>query len=105
MAVLNTSKHDHTKTTAFFGGDIGMQRYDTVKYRQFDKLTDKQLGFFWRPEEVDILKDSKDFKELLDHEKHIFTSNLKRQILLDSVQGRSPNLAFLTCVSLPDLGL
>ena len=103
MAVLNTSKHDHTKTTAFFGGDIGMQRYDTVKYRQFDKLTDKQLGFFWRPEEVDILKDSKDFKELLDHEKHIFTSNLKRQILLDSVQGRSPNLAFLPCVSLPEL--
>jgi ribonucleoside-diphosphate reductase beta chain len=103
MAVLNTSKHDHINRKAFFDGDIGMQRYDTVKYRQFDKLTDKQLGFFWRPEEVDILKDSKDFKELLNHEKHIFTSNLKRQILLDSVQGRSPNLAFLPCVSLPEL--
>ena len=103
MAVLDTSKHDHTTRKAFFDGDVGMQRYDTVKYRQFDKLTDKQLGFFWRPEEVDILKDSKDFKELLDHEKHIFTSNLKRQILLDSVQGRSPNLAFLPCVSLPEL--
>ena len=103
MAVLDTSKHDHTTRKAFFDGDVGMQRYDTVKYRQFDKLTDKQLGFFWRPEEVDILKDSKDFKELLDHEKHIFTSNLKRQILLDSVQGRSPNLAFMPCVSLPEL--
>ena len=61
------------------------------------------MGFFWRPEEVDILRDAKDFKELTDHERHIFTSNLKRQILLDSVQGRSPNLAFLPCVSLPEL--
>ncbi len=80
-----------------------MQRYDTVTYRQFDKLTDKQLGFFWRPEEVDILKDSKDFKDLTIHEKHIFTSNLKRQILLDSVQGRAPVEAFGSITSLPEL--
>ena len=84
-------------------GGVGMQRYDSLKYRQFDKLTDKQLGFFWRPEEVDILRDAKDFKDLADHEKHIFTSNLKRQILLDSVQGRSPNVVFLPIVSIPEL--
>ena len=84
-------------------GGVGMQRYDSVKYRQFDKLTDKQLGFFWRPEEVDILRDAKDFKDLAEHEKHIFTSNLKRQILLDSVQGRSPNVVFLPIVSIPEL--
>ena len=78
-----------------------MQRYDTIKYRAFDKLTDKQLGF-WRPEEVDILKDAKDFKELSDNERHVFTSNLKRQILLDSVQGRAPAEAFnplLVCLN------
>jgi ribonucleoside-diphosphate reductase beta chain len=80
-----------------------MQRYDVLKYRQFDKITEKQLGFFWRPEEVDINRDSKDFKDLTEHEQHIFTSNLKRQILLDSVQGRSPNLAFLPIVSIPEL--
>ena len=84
-------------------GGCGIQRYDTLKYRQFDKLTDKQLGFFWRPEEVDVLRDAKDFKDLTPNEQHIFTSNLKRQILLDSVQGRSPNLAFLPIVSLPEL--
>ena len=55
MAVLNTDKHNHTEKMCFFDGELGMQRYDTLKYRQFDKLTDKQLGFFWRPEEVDIL--------------------------------------------------
>ena len=106
MTVLNTKNRvDHTKVKMFLdptGGPV-VQRYDTLKYKQFDKLTDKQLGFFWRPEEVDILKDATDFKNLSDHEQHIFTSNLKRQILLDSVQGRSPNIAFLPIVSLPEL--
>ena len=103
MAVLNTQKFDHTEKMAFFDGELGMQRYDTIKYRAFDKLTDKQLGFFWRPEEVDILKDAKDFKDLTDNERHVFTSNLKRQILLDSVQGRAPAEAFNPITSLPEL--
>ena len=106
MTVLDTNnRSDHTKAKMFLdeNGGLGMQRFDTLKYRQFDKLTDKQLGFFWRPEEVDILRDAKDFKELTNFEQHIFTSNLKRQILLDSVQGRSPNLAFLPIVSIPEL--
>ena len=105
-SVFQTEKtKDHVKSLAFMDpdGGVDIQRYDTMKYRQFDKLTDKQLGFFWRPEEVDILKDSKDFKELTDWEQHIFTSNLKRQILLDSVQGRSPNVALLPLVSIPEL--
>ena len=87
----------------FFDGNVDIARYDDIKYPQLDKFTDKQLGFFWRPEEVDILRDNKDFKDLSDAEQHIFTSNLKRQILLDSVQGRAPNLAFLPIVSLPEL--
>lgn len=106
MPVLNTNtEYNHLTAKMFLdsNGGPGMQRFDTLKYRQFDKLTDKQLGFFWRPEEVDILRDAKDFKDLAPHEQHIFTSNLKRQILLDSVQGRSPNLVFLPIVSLPEL--
>ena len=106
MSVFNSeSKKNHIESKAFLdeNGGVDIQRYDMLKYKQFDKLTDKQLGFFWRPEEVDILRDAKDFKELTSHEQHIFTSNLKRQILLDSVQGRSPNLAFLPLVSIPEL--
>ena len=106
MSVFNpkTTKH-HTEKLAFLDptGPVNVQRYETLKYKQFDKLTDKQLGFFWRPEEVDVLRDAKDFKDLTDFEQHIFTSNLKRQILLDSVQGRSPNLAFLPLVSIPEI--
>lgn len=96
---------DHTKVKAFLdpSGGPTIQRYDTLKYKQFDQLTDKQLGFFWRPEEVDIYQDAKDFKSLTAHEQHIFTSNLKRQILLDSVQGRGPAESFGTIVSLPEI--
>jgi ribonucleoside-diphosphate reductase beta chain len=94
---------DATEQTCFFGKQVNIARYDKQRYNIFEKLTDKQLGFFWRPEEVDLSRDGKDFKGLSDHEKHIFTSNLKRQILLDSVQGRAPSLAFLPICSLPEL--
>jgi len=106
MSVFDTTNTvDHTTVKAFLdpSGGPTIQRYDTLKYKQFDQLTDKQLGFFWRPEEIDIYQDAKDFKALTDHERHIFTSNLKRQILLDSVQGRAPSESFGTIVSLPEL--
>jgi ribonucleoside-diphosphate reductase beta chain len=100
-----TNRSDHTKSLAFLdpNGGVSIQRYDTMKYKQFDKLTEKQLGFFWQPQEIDIFRDAKDFKDLTGHEQHIFTSNLKRQILLDSVQGRAPTVAFGPVVSLPEL--
>ena len=106
MSVFNSeNRTEHTKALAFMdpAGAVAIQRYDMLKYKQFDKLTDKQLGFFWRPEEVDVTKDSNDFKNLTDHERHIFTSNLKRQILLDSVQGRAPTEAFSPLVTIPEL--
>lgn len=103
---LNTSSNiDNMKSTAFLdkNGTTTIARYDKLKYRVFDRLTDNQLGFFWRPEEVDITRDQSDFRSLSEHEQHIFTSNLKRQIILDSVQGRAPNIAFLPLCSLPEL--
>ena len=104
MSVFNITKQkSHLERTCFFDDAVDVARYDKVKYPQFEKLTEKQLSFFWRPEEFELSKDSKDFKGLTDHEKHIFTSNLKRQILLDSVQGRAPSLAFLPICSLPEL--
>lgn len=99
----SNNKKDHLTVKAFFDDAPTVARYDKVKYPWLEKLTDKQLGFFWRPEEVDIYKDAKDFKDLTPHEQHIFTSNLKRQILLDSVQGRAPTVAFGPICSLPEL--
>ncbi len=87
----------------FFGRSVNVARYDKQKYPIFEKLIEKQLSFFWRPEEVDLSTDRKDFMNMPEHEKHIFLSNLKYQTLLDSVQGRSPNIAFLPVVSLPEL--
>ena len=103
MSVFDTNKIDATKQPAFFGSPVNIARYDKQRYSIFEKMTDKQLGFFWRPEEVDIARDSKDFKALTPQEQHIFTSNLKRQILLDSVQGRGPVEVFLPLCSLPEL--
>ena len=105
-SVINFSKDkSHIDSPMFLdpNGSMGIQRFETLKYEKIDKLTDKQMGFFWRPEEVELNKDIKDFKQLSDHEKHIFTSNLKRQIVMDSVQGRSPSLAFLPLVAIPEL--
>ena len=103
MPILKKNKQSHLKKKMFFDEGVDIARYDQVKYPQIEKITEKQLGFFWRPEEVDVSKDKADFHKLSKHEQHIFTSNLKRQILLDSVQGRAPNLAFLPIVSLPEL--
>jgi ribonucleoside-diphosphate reductase beta chain len=104
MSVFNTNTNkSHLERTIFFDEPVDIARYDKVRYPAFEKLTDKQLSFFWRPSEIELSKDSKDFKGLTDNEKHIFTSNLKRQILLDSVQGRAPSLAFLPICSLPEV--
>ena len=103
MRALTKNKKSHLTRKMFFDGGSDIARYDEVKWPQIEKITNRQLGFFWRPEEVDILKDAADFEALTDQEQHIFTSNLKRQIVLDSVQGRCPNIAFLPLCSLPEV--
>ena len=103
LSVFNTDKVDTTKQPMFFGKPLGMQRYDEYKYPDFDKLTQTQLGYFWRPEEVSLQKDRADYQTLSEQQKHIYTSNLKYQILLDSVQGRGPGMAFSPYCSLPEL--
>jgi len=103
MTVFNPEQVDTTKQPMFFGKPLGVQRYDQYKYPVFDKLTQQQLGYFWRPEEVSLQKDRADYGNLRPEQKHIFTSNLKYQILLDSVQGRAPGMAFLPYCSLPEL--
>ncbi|AET72770.1 ribonucleotide reductase subunit B [Synechococcus phage S-CAM8] len=103
MTVFNRNKVDTKKQPMFFGQPLGVQRYDSFKYPVFDKLTQQQLGYFWRPEEVSLQKDRADYQTLSEEQKHIFTSNLKYQIMLDSVQGRGPGMAFIPYCSLPEL--
>ena len=90
MTVFNTEVHDSKKQPMFFGKPLGVQRYDSYKYPVFEKLTTQQLGYFWRPEEVSLQKDRADYQLLRPEQKHIYTSNLKYQIMLDSIQGRGP---------------
>jgi ribonucleoside-diphosphate reductase beta chain len=99
----SSNKKSHLKSRLFFDEPPTIARFDKQKYPFLEKLTRTSMSFFWVPEEVDLLKDSKDFRDLSKHEQHIFTSNLKRQILLDSVQGRAPTVAFGPICSLPEL--
>ena len=103
MTVFNTEEVNTKKQPMFFGAPLGVQRYDNFKYPAFENLTKQQLGYFWRPEEVSLQKDRGDFQTLRPEQKHIYTSNLKYQIMLDSVQGRAPGMAFLPYCSLPEL--
>ena len=103
MTVFNTEDVDTKKQPMFFGQPLGVQRYDSSKYPAFENLTKSQLGYFWRPEEVSLQKDRADYQNLTPEQKHIFTSNLKYQIMLDSVQGRAPGMAFAPYCSLPEL--
>ena len=103
LTVFNTKEVETKKQPMFFGQPLGVQRYDGSKYPVFEKLTQQQLGYFWRPEEVSLQKDRSDYQNLSPEQKHIFTSNLKYQIMLDSVQGRAPGMAFAPYCSLPEL--
>ena len=103
MTVFNTESVNTKKQPMFFGAPLGVQRYDSYKYPIFEKLTTQQLGYFWRPEEVSLQKDRADYQTLRPEQKHIYTSNLKYQIMLDSVQGRAPGMAFIPYCSLPEL--
>jgi len=103
MTVFNKNAVDTTKQFMFFGAPLSVQRYDQYKFPTFDRLTQQQLGYFWRPEEVSLQKDRADYAQLNETQKHIFTSNLKYQIMLDSVQGRAPGMAFIPYCSLPEL--
>jgi ribonucleoside-diphosphate reductase beta chain len=103
MTIFNRKKVNTLKQPMFFGEQLSIQRYDDFKYPVFDKLTQTQLGYFWRPEEVSLQKDRNDYQSLDAGQKHIFTANLKYQTLLDSVQGRGPVLALLPHASIPEL--
>lgn len=92
----------HTDKKAFFDGEVEIQRFDIVRHASIEKLNTVMLNQFWIPEEIDVTKDKNDFKELAPHLQHIFTSNLKRQIVLDTKQGREPLKAFLPLASSPE---
>lgn len=102
-STFNQNKNNQLEEPIFLGQSVNLSRFDQQKYEIFEKLAEKSLSFFWRAEEIDLTRDRVDFANLSEHERHIFLSNLKYQSLLDSVQGRSPNIALLPIISIPEL--
>lgn len=97
--IFNKNNINHLEQPLFFGDAPNVSRFETTKHNMFESLTEKQLSFFWRPEEFSLSEDAAQFNSMSEAEQHVFTSNLKYQTLLDSVQGRAPNIAFLPIVS------
>jgi ribonucleotide reductase beta subunit family protein with ferritin-like domain len=83
--IFNLKNVDPMTQPLFLGKDLGVQRYDVLKYPIFKDLDSKQMQNFWRPEEIELKKDRNDFRQMSENEKFIFTSNLKYQTMLDSV--------------------
>ncbi len=102
-STFNQTPNNALLEPIFLGQSVNVSRYDRQKHPAFEKLIEKQLSFFWRPEEIDVSKDRADWQALSDAEQHIFISNLKYQTLLDSMAARSVNAVFLPLVSLPEV--
>ncbi|MGO3423837.1 MAG: class Ia ribonucleoside-diphosphate reductase subunit beta [Pseudoalteromonas distincta] len=102
-STFNQTQNNALAEPMFMGQSVNVSRYDQQKHMVFENLIEKQLSFFWRPEEVDVSKDRADWQTLSEAEKHIFISNLKYQTLLDSIAARSVSAAFLPLVSIPEL--
>jgi ribonucleoside-diphosphate reductase beta chain len=103
QTIFNRELVNHLEEPMFFGSSLNVARTETVKHTSIANLTDTQIGFFWRPTEINLSKDIIDFQNMPEHEQHMFLANLKYQTLLDSIQGRAPTLAFLPICSDPAL--
>lgn len=101
--VFNTQQVDVLNEPMFFGSGLGLARYDIQRHKVFEELIEKQLSFFWRPEEVNLMLDSAQFNKLPQFQQDIFTNNLKYQSLLDSIQGRAPSAVLMALISDPSL--
>ena len=104
-ASLYNDKHiDFTKEPMFFGKGRNVQRFDVLKYKNFDKLNDDMQGFDWKHDEVSLIKDIKDFRYAFKNpEKFVLTRVLQKLIFLDSLQGRGPFLILGQIATLPEL--
>lgn len=103
MSVFNREHVDIMNEPMFLGSGLGIARYDIQRHQVFEELIEKQLSFFWRPEEISLATDRIQYLNMGDVEKRFFTENLKYQTLLDSIQGRAPARVFGPIVSDPTL--
>ena len=90
-SVFNTKQRDSKKQKLFLGEDLGLQRFDQLKYPKLYELAEKQEEFFWSSKEVSLLKDRSDYLQLSDNERFVFDTNLKWQTMTDSMLSRSIN--------------
>lgn len=72
----------------FLGKYNGFQRYDIIKYPFAKQIENNMRQAFWTPEEISLISDRENFKDLPDGIKEVVVSNLLFQTLMDSSQNR-----------------
>lgn len=99
---LNPTPHNQRNT--FFDGPVDVQRFDSVRYPVFRTIFEQQRERFWFPNEFNFSRDQQDMKtKMTPAMKHMLKSNVLRQTMLDSIQGRSPLEVFGPICSLPEV--
>ncbi len=73
----------------FLGEDLGLQRYDIVKYPEFKKSYEDQRKQYWQPNEIGIAFDRAQYEAMSEVERHVFTNNLMFQTVGDSCLSRT----------------
>lgn len=83
-----SEKIPFSQTRIFLGKYNGFQRYDLYKH-PFSKVMERKMRqAFWTPEEISLISDRENFKELPEHIQNVLISNLLFQTLMDSGQNR-----------------
>lgn len=83
-------------------GTVDISRSDIVKYKIFEKQADAMMAARWEHTEVILTRDKIDFYDVMnENEQFIFTSNLKRQMMLDTIQSLGLAEALLPLASDP----
>lgn len=101
-AIYNPEKIEFMDEPLFFGTGRNQQRYDKKRFPFYFERAQTMQSFFWKPKEISLIKDRADFKKLSEAQEFVFKSNISYQVLLDSVQGRTPAMLFLPFCTNPE---
>lgn len=100
--VLNKNNYNLNSQPMFLGKELGLQRFDIIKYPVFRDLNLKMQSFFWRPSEINLINDRTQYENMSEVERFVFTENLQFQTMGDSLLSRSID-AIKKYVSSPEL--
>ncbi len=85
--IYNPESNEHVNDRKIFGGNpTGIFELNNIKYQWAYNLWEMMLNNTWFPKEVDMTRDTIDYKNLTDMEKTAYDKALSQLIFMDSLQ-------------------